>query len=84
LFFFSFRQAYGEAFELMKKQRINLNLFYDHDPQHFLAHCDKFVVQISSKDVSNLNLFLGELQYDMQSLQITVSSHNLFNSLMQK
>ena len=46
----------------MKKQRINLNLLYDHDPRAFLQHCCKFVEEISSGDVSNLNIFLSELQ----------------------
>lgn len=47
----------------MKKQRINLNLFFDHEPQEFLVHCDEFIVQISCKDIANVNLFLSELQY---------------------
>ena len=46
----------------MKKQRINLNLLYDHDPIAFLEHCAEFVQQVSCFDVANLNLFLGELQ----------------------
>ena len=57
------RRHYLEAFEMMKKQRINLNLLCDHQPQEFLVGCDAFVRQISLIDVANLNLFLGELQY---------------------
>lgn len=47
----------------MKKQRINLNLLYDHNPSAFLEHCMQFVEQVGDVDVANLNLFLGELQY---------------------
>ncbi|KAK4012972.1 hypothetical protein OUZ56_025220 [Daphnia magna] len=56
------KQSYSDAFVLMKKQRINLNLLYDHNPSAFLEHCLQFVEQVSSVDVANLNLFLGELQ----------------------
>jgi len=47
---------------LMKKQRINLNLVYDHNPQAFMENCSKFVQEISNGDVSNLNIFLSELK----------------------
>jgi len=56
------RQSYSEALTLMKRQRINLNLVFDHNPEAFFEHCSKFVQEISSGDVSNLNIFLSELQ----------------------
>jgi len=60
---FNFRKSFAGAFELMKKQRINLNLLYDHNPSAFIEHCSQFVEQVSCVDVASLNLFLGELQY---------------------
>ena len=47
----------------MKKQRINLNLLYDHDPNSFMANGRLFVEQIGQEHVSDINLFLSELQY---------------------
>ena len=43
----------------MRRQRINLNLIYDHDPKKFIENANKFVDQISK--VSWLSLFLSEL-----------------------
>jgi elongator complex protein 1 len=59
----NFRKSFAAAFDLMMKQRINLNLLYDHNPRAFLEHWSQFVEQVSCVDVANLNLFLGELQY---------------------
>lgn len=53
-------QSYFEAFDLARKQRINLNLFVDHDANHFLKNIDLFVKQISNPQW--LCLFLAELQ----------------------
>ncbi|KOC68440.1 Elongator complex protein 1 [Habropoda laboriosa] len=50
---------YLSAFDLMRKQRINLNLIYDHDPEKFIENANKFVEQISK--ASWLSLFLSEL-----------------------
>lgn len=51
---------YHEAFDLMRKQRINLNLIYDHDPDKFINHIDIFLESI--KNISWLNLFLSDLE----------------------
>lgn len=48
----------------MKKQRVNLNLLYDHDPNPFLANGRLFVEQIGRQHVSDINLFLGEVQQE--------------------
>lgn len=48
---------YGKAIDLMRKQRINLNLMYDHDPEKFMNNCDKLV----NIDNMWLNLFLADL-----------------------
>lgn len=49
-----------EAFNLMRKQRINLNLIYDHNPENFINNIDKFLDSI--KNNSWLNLFLSDLE----------------------
>lgn len=51
---------YYEAFDLMRKQRINLNLIYDHDPEKFLNNIDVFLNSI--KNNSWLSLFLSDLE----------------------
>lgn len=51
---------FRDAFECMRKLRINLNLIYDHNPKAFLDHVDLFVQQIES--VNYINLFLTEIK----------------------
>ncbi|XP_029917224.1 elongator complex protein 1 [Myripristis murdjan] len=51
---------FREAFEVMRKLRINLNLIYDHNPQVFLENVESFVTQLDS--VNHINLFLTELR----------------------
>ncbi|XP_049765171.1 elongator complex protein 1 isoform X1 [Schistocerca cancellata] len=50
---------YSSAFELFRKQRINLNLLFDHDPERFLSNIDTFVEDLHNP--SWLSLFLSEL-----------------------
>lgn len=51
---------YRVAFDIMRKQRINLNLLVDHNPERFLSDINRFVEEIA---VANwLNLFLSDLQ----------------------
>ncbi|XP_053985315.1 elongator complex protein 1 [Hylaeus volcanicus] len=50
---------YLSAFDLMRRQRINLNLLHDHDPKKFIENADKFVEQVSKP--SWLSLLLSEL-----------------------
>ncbi|XP_076249707.1 elongator complex protein 1 [Calliopsis andreniformis] len=47
------------AFDLMRRQRINLNLIYDHDPKKFVENADKFVEQVAKPNW--LSLLLSEL-----------------------
>ncbi|XP_048451171.1 elongator complex protein 1 isoform X1 [Rhincodon typus] len=54
------RLKYKEAFECMRKLRINLNLIYDHNPKVFLDNLESFVKQINS--INYINLFLTELK----------------------
>lgn len=56
------RCAYKEAFEVMRKQRINLNFIYDHNPSLFMANIANFLDQIS--DVDYLNQFISSLTRD--------------------
>lgn len=51
---------YRAAFDLMRKQRIDLNLLHDHDPQAFAANCRKFLEQVGNANW--LSLFLTELR----------------------
>ena len=53
---------YTKAFDMIRKQRINLNIIFDHNPLSFIENADKFV-----NDIENptwLSLFLSELQDD--------------------
>ncbi|XP_051785859.1 elongator complex protein 1 [Erpetoichthys calabaricus] len=53
------RLMFKEAFDCMRKHRINLNLLYDHNPKVFLDNVEVFLNQIDS--VSYINLFLTDL-----------------------
>ncbi|XP_069736437.1 elongator complex protein 1 [Phaenicophaeus curvirostris] len=54
------RLMFREAFQCMRKLRINLNLLYDHNPKVFLENAEAFVKQIDS--VNYINLFFTELK----------------------
>uniref|UniRef100_A0A3Q2Z330 IkappaB kinase complex-associated protein n=1 Tax=Hippocampus comes TaxID=109280 RepID=A0A3Q2Z330_HIPCM len=54
---------FREAFECMRKLRINLNLIYDHNV--FLENTHTFLTQLNS--INNINLFLTELEEDTTS-----------------
>ncbi|GAB1288525.1 Elongator complex protein 1 [Apodemus speciosus] len=51
---------FKEAFECMRKLRINLNLIHDHNPKVFLENVETFIKQIDS--VNHINLFFTELR----------------------
>ncbi|XP_034833485.1 putative elongator complex protein 1 [Maniola hyperantus] len=51
---------YYDAFDLMRKQRINLNLIYDHNPKLFTESIGMFFDAIQNN--SWLNLFLADLE----------------------
>ncbi|PNF34889.1 hypothetical protein B7P43_G01410 [Cryptotermes secundus] len=53
---------YGPAFQLLRKQRINLNLLCDHQPMEFLAKIEHVINEL--RDPAWLSLFLSELQED--------------------
>uniref|UniRef100_A0A669BZL6 Elongator complex protein 1 n=1 Tax=Oreochromis niloticus TaxID=8128 RepID=A0A669BZL6_ORENI len=51
---------FRDAFECMRKLRINLNFIYDHNPKAFLENIETFIKQLSS--INHINLFLTELK----------------------
>jgi elongator complex protein 1 len=50
---------YEKAFLLCRKNKINLNLIYDIDPELFMSNLDKFLKEVKKEDY--LNLFLNSL-----------------------
>ncbi|VVC39279.1 WD40/YVTN repeat-like-containing domain,Quinoprotein amine dehydrogenase, beta chain- [Cinara cedri] len=52
-------RKYFTTFDLLRKERINLNIICDLDPLKFIDDLDEFVIQI--KDLSWINLFITEL-----------------------
>ncbi|XP_056370371.1 elongator complex protein 1 isoform X2 [Oenanthe melanoleuca] len=60
------RLMFREAFQCMRKLRINLNLLYDHNPKVFLENTETFIRQIDS--VNYINLFFTELKYCLSIL----------------
>lgn len=61
---------YRRAFDLLRKQRINLNILVDHDPAEFLSNVDEFVADIDKSQW--LNLFLSDLLNE----DVTVSMYS--------
>lgn len=53
-------RRYSKAFDIFRKQRINLNLLIDHDPEAFLNNLEYFINDIDNTNW--LNLFLSDLQ----------------------
>ncbi|XP_039439416.1 elongator complex protein 1 [Culex pipiens pallens] len=51
---------YHKAFDILRKERINLNLMVDHNPGLFLENLDRFLEEITN--VNWLNLFISDLQ----------------------
>lgn len=61
---------YYEAFDLMRKQRINLNLIYDHAPSKFVKNIEVFLNEI--KNNTWLSLFLS----DLENVDVTKSMYS--------
>lgn len=53
-------KRFKEAFTAMRRNRINLNLLYDHNPVQFKANLPEFIQQIDSVDF--INLFIADLR----------------------
>lgn len=73
---------YLKAFDLMRKQRIDLNLLYDHDPQSFIEHAEKFVQDV--KNPSWLSLFLTDLKDEDVTRTTYASSYGDRSKLSEK
>ena len=56
---------YRDAFLLLRKYRLDLNLLYDYNPSTFLSQVDAFVPQLGTVDY--LNLFITALHKDVKS-----------------
>lgn len=61
---------YNKAFDVLRKQRINLNLLIDHNPQRFLNEIGIFVESINNAHW--LNLFLS----DLENVDVTVTMYS--------
>ncbi|KAK3610232.1 hypothetical protein CHS0354_022286 [Potamilus streckersoni] len=67
---------FKEAFTLMRKHRINMNLIYDHNPSVFLENVKTFIQQVES--VNHFNLFLTDLQEEDVTLTMYTAAYNRF------
>uniref|UniRef100_T1JFT8 Elongator complex protein 1 n=1 Tax=Strigamia maritima TaxID=126957 RepID=T1JFT8_STRMM len=63
-----------DAFVLVKKHRINMNLLFDHNPKIFLENVNKFISQIDN--VNWINLFLTDLQEENVTTTLYQSSYD--------
>ena len=55
-------ENYGEAMEILRRQRINQNIVVDNNPALFIANVRKFLHQVT--DVHRLSLFIADLTND--------------------
>lgn len=60
----SSQQHYGEALRLMRKQKVDLNLLVDMNPNQFISNCHIFIQQVQAvnHNLDYLNLFISSLQ----------------------
>ncbi|XP_026826897.1 elongator complex protein 1 isoform X2 [Ooceraea biroi] len=74
---------YAKAFDYMRKQRMNFNLIYDHDPKLFTDNAEKFVESVASGEF--LSLFLSSLtNEDVTKTIYSVSYVDLSKSSKQR
>ncbi|XP_019847772.2 elongator complex protein 1 [Bactrocera dorsalis] len=67
------KQRYREAFNMLRKQRINLNIICDHNMINFVKNVDVFLKQITNPQW--LNLFLTDLQNEDFSKTMYASNY---------
>jgi elongator complex protein 1 len=65
---------YKKVFNFMKKQRMNFNLIYDHDPELFTQNAEKFLKDVGNPEV--LSLFLSTLQNEDVTKTIYSNCYN--------
>lgn len=51
---------YAKCYDILRRERINLNLMVDHNPDKFFSNIELFIEQVSNPNW--LNLFLAELR----------------------
>ena len=56
------KRNYQRAFELMRKNRLNLNFLYDYKPKEFFDHIPTFIS--STRNDDDICLFLSELDHE--------------------
>ncbi|XP_072167241.1 putative elongator complex protein 1 [Diadema setosum] len=64
---------YAAAFSVMRRHRINMNLFVDHNPQLFLDNVDTMVSELDSS--TSLNLFLMDLMEENVTQTMYVAAY---------
>uniref|UniRef100_A0A1B0D704 Uncharacterized protein n=1 Tax=Phlebotomus papatasi TaxID=29031 RepID=A0A1B0D704_PHLPP len=69
------KNDYRKAYEILRKQRINLNLIVDHNPKEFFEKIEVFLNEI--KNPSWLNLFLTDLQPEDVTVTIYEGSYRM-------
>lgn len=50
-------EEYGKAIRLMRRQRVDMNLLFDHDHEAFIKNVTKFIDQVDDADLLNLFVF---------------------------
>ena len=53
------QKNYSETMEILRRHRINLNLFVDHNPELFMQSVEHFVTGV--KDPQRICLFVADL-----------------------
>ncbi|VDN26204.1 unnamed protein product [Gongylonema pulchrum] len=66
--------CFREAAVMMKKHRIDMNLFYDHNPEHFMGHIGQFVDDLNCAEL--LNLFITSLNDKDVTMGMYSDSYN--------
>jgi hypothetical protein len=72
-----YKRDYRQAFELVRKHKINTNFIYDTDPEGFLNNIPSFIQQVEKSDY--INLFLNGLENSLceEMLQIETDNQDL-------
>ncbi|XP_030050201.1 LOW QUALITY PROTEIN: elongator complex protein 1 [Microcaecilia unicolor] len=74
------RLMFKDAFECMRKLRVNLSFIHDHNPKVFLDNVEAFIKQIDS--VNYINLFLTELKDDVTNTMFPSATSNTWSPVV--
>lgn len=69
------KRDYRQAFELVRKHKINTNFIYDSDPEGFLNNIPSFLSQVEKSDY--INLFLNGLENSICEEMLQIDSNDL-------